>query len=332
LLGAVALASVGVGLAVALGEVDRRVVRKRAKRARKLGLVRGEETVAGLRRMALGQLEHAIELLETARREHFELTTHETRKAIKRVRALIRVCRDELGEHAYRRHNVALREAGRHLSAARDAQVALDTFEHVVSELPAKRAQTRSVMAMRTLLHAQRDLAVTEALADEGSHVAALSQLREVRRGLACSLQGERPREHARGGRLAPVRPGVERIYTRGRRRLKEAGKGKDPARLHELRKRVKDLRYAAEMLRIEGSSKRLAKLASAADVVGESLGDEHDLVVLSERVRANARLFASDPRTARALRKVIKRSRRRLRKRALGSAKQLYASKRVGL
>jgi CHAD domain-containing protein len=212
-----------------------------------------------------------------------------------------------------------------------------------VDELPAKRARRRSVMAMRTLLQAQRDLAVTEALADEGSHAAALSRLRYVRGELARSLQGERLREHTHrgrrngskrrpGGRLEPVRPGLEHIYGRGRRRLRQAGKGKDPERLHELRKRVKDLRYAAEMLRVEGGSKRLAKLASAADVVGESLGDEHDLVVLSERVHANARLFASDPKTARALRAVLKRSRRRLRKRALRGAARLYASRRVGL
>ena len=78
---------------------------------------------------------------------------------------------------------------------------------------------------------------------------------------------------------------------------------------MHEWRKRVKDLRYAAEMLqrrepsgasRREGKRKRrrererlraqaapLRRLAKRADDLGELLGEEHDLVLLEELVRS---------------------------------------------
>ena len=48
---------------------------------------------------------------------------HETRKALKRLRALVRLLREELGEQAFERENAALRDVARRLAGARDAEV-----------------------------------------------------------------------------------------------------------------------------------------------------------------------------------------------------------------
>src|SRR5262249_5763484 len=113
-----------------------------------------------------------------------------------------------------------------------------------------------------------------------------------------------------RGG-IEPVEPGLGRIYRQGRRRQRRAARGDgDRARLmHMWRKRVKDLRYASEMLdRVDpaegrgaasrsrdtrwrkrrqgqGEPNGIRRIARRADELGELLGDEHDLVLLATRV-----------------------------------------------
>ena len=130
--------------------------------------------------------------------------------------------------------------------------------------------------------------------------------------------------------------------------------------RLHEWRKRVKDLRYAAEMLdRVDAHgdaysrapAKRAARrrragkraragrdaafvgeLVRRADDLGELLGEEHDLAMLAERVRREASAGrasgAPGPGSRKALLRAIARRRKRLRKRALRDGQRLYARK----
>jgi CHAD domain-containing protein len=140
--------------------------------------------------------------------------------------------------------------------------------------------------------------------------------------------------------------------------RARHAGSGRRSARkLHEWRKLVKDLRYAMEILeRAEADvAKRSSKggsatkgdkarkqardeaavvhaLAKRADDLGELLGEDHDLAVLAERVRAEARVARASGAPGlgarKALLKAIARRRRRLRKQALRDGKRLYKRK----
>jgi hypothetical protein len=66
-----------------------------------------------------------------------------------------------------------------------------------------------------------------------------------------------------------------------------------------------------------------IPKLARRADRLGEMLGEEHDLVVLAERVRAEG--HGCGRGTRRALLKLIDRRRKRLRRRALRDGARLY-------
>jgi hypothetical protein len=66
-----------------------------------------------------------------------------------------------------------------------------------------------------------------------------------------------------------------------------------------------------------------IPKLARRADRLGEMLGEEHDLVVLAERVRAEG--HGCGRGTRRALLKLIGRRRKRLRRRALRDGARLY-------
>ena len=127
-----ALAAAGGAAAVAVKRArDRNAQRTSAERARAYRLRRGEDTGDGVRRIARGQLDLAGERLDAGAGARGDLdgAVHETRKAFKRLRALVRVARDALGDEVYRRENTIFRDAGRRLSSARDATVLVQTLD-----------------------------------------------------------------------------------------------------------------------------------------------------------------------------------------------------------
>ena len=69
-------------------------------------------------------------------------------------------------------------------------------------------------------------------------------------------------------------------------------------------------------------------RLASRADDLGELLGEEHDLMLLAERVRVYEPLKRRRKRTRKRLLRAISRRRASLRKRALRDGERLYARK----
>ncbi len=132
-----ATVAIGVGVALARAERDRRSVRAGRARDRQFALLPGEPLADGLRRMALGQLDLAIELLQGHGGEvPGAMTVHETRKALKRLRALVGLLEGELGEHVSTREDAVLRDAGLRLSGARDAEVLVSTLDDLVRGQP----------------------------------------------------------------------------------------------------------------------------------------------------------------------------------------------------
>lgn len=315
--------ALGVGVALARTERERRALRKQERERRRFAPLKQEPPGSGHRRMALGQLDVAIEALEGgATKASPEHRVHEARKALKRLRALVRLLRDELGEQTYERESALLRDAGRRLARARDAEVLLSTLEDLIARDPGKLASRRGVLRLRARLQQERDGAAELALADSTAHTGTLAELRALRARVS-------DWQLAEPGELEAVEPALERLYDKGRKRMRRAAKAKGARRrmrtLHEWRKRVKDLRYAAEMLGVR-------KVAKRADDLGELLGEEHDLAVLAQRVEREAKAArasgAPGRRSRKLLLKLIAKRRRKLRKRALRDGERLYGRK----
>lgn len=340
--------AVGVGVALARVERERRANKKRRKRARRFGLNADEQLGVGLRRIALGQIDVAVEALRGsgACSPSPERRVHEARKALKRLRALLRLLEDELGERTYARESAVVRDAGRRLARARDAEVVLSTLDALIERHPKKLERRRGVQLLRVRLERERDGAAALALSDgERGDCDGLAELLALRIRVATwQLTSD-------GG--IEVERALARIYGKGRKHMRRAARASGARaqgrKLHEWRKRVKDLRYVAEMLeradadrRGRGGKKKRKRaraqaafvndVARRADDLGELLGEEHDLAVLAERVRAEA--SASRPAGApgrgsrKALLKAITRRRKRLRKRALRDGALLYERK----
>ncbi len=269
-----------------------------------------------------------------------EQTVHETRKALKRLRALLALLRPELGRRRYTRENAALRDCARHLAGARDAEVMVGTLDALVQRHPARLARSAAVRALRAQLHAEREAAAALAIRDPRVRGEVLGELRAVR------ARVERWDLRERGFRS--LAPGLERTYREGRVGLRTARRGaggskrggggsakrrrRNAEALHAWRKRVKDLRYVAETLdrggHGSGSSTYTRRVARRADRLGEALGEEHDLALLEARVRERSRYFAGERGTRKRLLRLIARRRRSLRRGALREGERLYRRK----
>ncbi|MCW3027908.1 MAG: hypothetical protein JWN81_1119 [Solirubrobacterales bacterium] len=331
-----ATALVRAGTALAKAERDRRA-RAQLKRLRQFALLPGERPAEGLQRIAVGQLDMALELLEgEIDRDGAAGVVHEIRKALKRLRALVRLLRDVLPQGVFAAENAVLRDMGQRLSGARDGEVMLSTLEQLLKRHPRKLGRRRSLARLRERLAFERDRTASSVLLGDAARRQLTGELRALRSRV---LQWRLP-ERA-GMELAA--PGLERIYRQGRARHRRAARGKgDRSRaMHEWRKRVKDLRHAAEMLdrgdprgerhgRQRGGRKkrreatRIHRLARGADALGEVLGEDHDLAVFDERVRRDPDLQLGR-RARRTLLRLISRRRRQLRRQALRHGDRIY-------
>lgn len=233
----------------------------------------GEAPSEGMRRIALARADSALERLREAELAGDPAACiHGARKDLKKLRAAVRLLRRELGDELYRAENVRYRDAGRQLSATRDAEVKLETLNALCERFP-ERLTSEAVGEWRE----QLDRARREAVADarHGASIAIARNAIEAGRGqiVAWPL-------HSDSWKL--VGPGVDRSYRRGRKAMRRAAADRRAESLHEWRKRVKDLWYHLRILE-EALPASLAGSVEQADELADTLGDHHDLTVLRE-------------------------------------------------
>jgi CHAD domain-containing protein len=246
--------------------------------------LRAHERIAdGIRRIAHGQLLHGRHDLTSAPPGDAGTAIHNTRKRLKRLRALVRLARGAIGERTYRRENAAYRDAGRGLAASRDAQVLLETLD-ALTQRAGDALPTHITAPLRMRLEQECEAALAE------QHAAGLSATCSALED-AFARTGDWTFEGEGFGALIP---GLKKIYRRGRKRLRAARKDPSPEHLHEWRKRVKDLRHATEIVR-EAQPKVLKQTARRAHKLADLLGDGHDLHVLRDYVEAHPQCFEDD-------------------------------------
>ena len=283
---------------------------------RRFRLREGEPVPQGLRRIACGQLDMAIERLEGDTDENLGTAVHEARKSFKRLRATVRLARDGLGDDVYRRENIAFRDAGRRLAGARDSRVLLETLDAVSERYPVDGSPARVARFRSSLVD---EHAAAQRRLQQGAAVSeVLSELRAARARIH-----DWPLEQEGLDALAP---GFRRIYRRGRRAYRTARREPSNEGLHELRKRVKDLWYAAQIVR-PASPKRMKRLARRAHDLSDLIGEDHDLAILGERVTERRDRF-DDEAAVGELVELIGRRRDELQREAMGLGERVFRKK----
>jgi CHAD domain-containing protein len=313
----VAVGAAAVGAAAVAGKalLDRASSRHDEQAKRQFSLVAEETVPDGVRRIARGQIEAAVDVLSADGDR--ESAVHEARKSIKRTRTLLRLARADLDPGTYGFENDTLRNIARRLAVARDSQVMVETLESV-SKRFAEEMPLEQLEGLRSRLVAEHEEAQRRLEADQLLLDSAIRRLEATRaRVPAWTFAHEDFRALA---------PGLRRIHRRGRRAGKDARSEPSPENLHELRKRAKDLWHATQVLRNAGPS-RLRKLRRGAHELSDLLGEDHDLALLRTTALRHRRELA-DPAALAALLGVIDRRRSQLERRALARADRLYATK----
>jgi hypothetical protein len=263
----------------------------------------------------LAHVRTAADVLQTQKPPADE-AVHEARKRLKRARASLRLLRAIIGDEAYRRENVVLRDAARPLSSARDAAVMEQALAGIVNETPT--AQWAAPLRQQ-FVEKRRDAR------RHGLDRIAIGRIVEALEGSAARIA---PWD-VEAAACERLRDAIERLYRKGRKALAHAVKESSAESLHEARKQVKYLELALEPFLQERKDSdrkdRLSRIVDKAEAIEEDLGEDHDLAVL--RAQAAALLGAREAE-GKALFTEIESRQQRLRAKALKRARKFYKRK----
>jgi CHAD domain-containing protein len=266
-------------------------------------LKEGEPLPDELARIARGRIDHAIDELRGRSDSTPAEAVHEARKDMKKLRALLRLVRGELGGQRFARENACFRDAARELAGARDADVMLETL-NALRLPPGEGWELRKQIQAGMKRNGEDDR--------ETAARGAETILEEARRRVS-----DWPLERDSFDAIAK---GLEKTYRRGRRDFRAAMEEPTVEALHEWRKRVKELWYHQTLLRSLWPPV-VEVVGDQAHVLSDRLGDDHDLAVLAEWVDRNA-----DPPAG--FLEAVDRRRTELRSDAFALGARMYAEK----
>jgi CHAD domain-containing protein len=271
----------------------------------------GESGIETARRIVRSQAKKALKDL-TVRGPAPDVAIHEARKRIKRARAALRLIREPLGDRRFRRENEALRDAGRPLSQARDAKILVESLDSLSND--AQHANRAAIRLVRQSLIAHQLRVRRRLLGKKEALKPVMEELRSARRRASRWSNGSAD--------WSELGEGIRRVYRAGRKGFASARRDPSDERLHEWRKQTKYLRHQLEMLE-PMAPPQLRTWAQQAHRLSDCLGNDHDLAVLSDRLRhPQTRVPAS---AVRDVSRLIARKRRMLQPKAMALGKGVY-------
>jgi CHAD domain-containing protein len=221
----------------------------------------GPTVAARLKEFLRQELHAAKKTLETSPVKKGESSVPEARKAIKKLRAGVRLARKMFSEAKLRRLKSSLRAAAHLLGPLRDHEVlkvTVSSLSRAHEPVPEEKPDPPSRPPRLKAGEALRKAAVT------------LKNL---------SWTGIEP---------GAWKAGLKRLYRRGSDAMKEAGSNRGDDDLHKWRRRVKDFLYALELLKkeeIPGGASMLKRTRHLAQLLGE----DHDLAFFEQRYSSSA-------------------------------------------
>ncbi len=254
-------------------------------------LEHGEPLGVGLKRLTLTTVEGAVTGFYDGE-EAFGSAVHESRKATKRIRALLRLIRFEIGERAFRYENEAMRDTARMLSDIRSAAVNVQSIS-LLTDLYGSFLATETFGDLRDRLEVLKTNIETRAMEDPTLVPTVVERLERAHARYSSWPVEPGSREiYGAGIRngFEAVGPGLRDTFGRGRREMVAAYKFGSPELFHIWRKRVKYLGHQMEILTPLWPEVILG-MAITLDRIGRLLGEDHDLAHLLDTVAARSDL-----------------------------------------
>jgi len=275
----------------------------------------GERVPAGIERIVREEIESAVRQLRGEGEADRDEAIHEARKNLKKIRGVLRLMQPELGE-TYGRENTFFRDAGLRLSQFRDAGVMIETFDALRKKYHGEVGAGRLASIRRGLI-ARKEQAERQGGIEEVLNAVAAALRRSARRVTTWPLT-----THGFGA----IAPGLEATFRRGRKALARVHKHPLAENYHEWRKRVKGHWYHVRLLEgvwdgtMPSHERRLKDLETW-------LGEDHNLVVLQEKVMAEPGFYGRGPEIDLFVR-LIGKYQKELRSDALALGARIYGAK----
>ena len=260
------------------------------------------------------QLRNSAHALSTSEGSQFRSAVHESRKSVKKVRAVAAFL-TQAGAKLPRGDRKRVKSAARALSRVRDSTAIIDTFDRVRRRYP-KQLPEHAYEILRRALVAARDRSEARAQHD-GVVAEAVERLEKTRTSA---------KEWTSHSIKWPDLVAFATVsYRRSRNAMKRARVTGQSATLHRWRKELKTLWYQLRLARplMTGVAPLIAELKR----LETALGDDHNLVVLEATLRG-CRDLRSMRAEMRQIDRLAARMRQPLRRRAFALGRRLHARK----
>lgn len=240
---------------------------------------------------------------------------HESRKAIKRLRALLTLIRPAIAADEYRSLQEQLKTVARSVSGLRDAQVMFAT----VAKLEAHDGVVASgpvAVALQKQLHARHEAA--------GTHVdgTVITSARKAVKEIATSFK---KLTYSADG-FAPLALAMKENYRKARQAMAHAFEDGHDELFHEWRKLVQR-HWRHLQLVSEAWPKGIQPHIALARDLSEVLGDDHDLFVLVNLVKSEGKTLGG-AKAVEAYLAVCRKRQQALREQAATMGARLFAEK----
>lgn len=250
-----------------------------------------EPLPVGLKRLTMGEMEGAVSRFYDGE-QAFPSAVHEARKSTKRIRAVLRLIRYEIGEQVFVYEDNWMRETARVLAPSRDAisiVEMMDVLENIYGHLLVEGALSET----RDRLDWNRRWVVTRTMEDPETVVRLVENLERAHGRYsnwpvdpsARSVYGVGIRDE-----FAAISPGFHKTYLSGRQRMVSAYSHRTPEGFHKWRKSVKYLCHQMELM-TPLWPEVVVGMAITLKRVGELLGQDHDLTLLLDSLESDTRI-----------------------------------------
>ena len=263
------------------------------------------------------------EQIDKARYQLTENFSYETaaairdaRKRLKKARSVLRLLRKAMDKDIYKREKNALRDTGRLLAPARDAEA----FRETLAALTGHYASILEDDAFDQLEAALVDLhrGRLRLLIDDGDTMATVVTTVKDSHLRLKDLQLDKAGWEA-------IHKGLRKIYRQGCDRMATAYDEDSDDGFHEWRKRVKDLWYDLRLLRSTWPPVMKAWI-SEAHQLSKVLGDDHDIAEFHQFLIDHQDEDALSGTHLKLLQPLMKHRQGQLRQQALALGNRLYA------
>jgi CHAD domain-containing protein len=237
-----------------------------------------------IKRILYDQIDTALSYLENESDNNFDESIHEVRKCMKRIRAVIRLIRDDIGKQNFRRENFFFRDINRNVSELRSINVNIETLAKLNSD------QSTGYEALIDHFIELKEKIIYKLCLEDDRLGKVVKMLKKGKNRTGRILIKNKDFEI--------LFLGFIRVFNQCLRSMILAKKEPTNGNLHEWRKKAKYLYYQFQVLE-PVLPEELGIYTPKLDKLADYLGEDHDLSELEDSLRGNPYVPAESNKSA---------------------------------